>query len=110
MEIDPRYLRPTEVDHLLGDPSKIQRKLGWKPKVGFKELVHLMVDHDIELARQEQTLAQAGSGRCGALRMDKSSRIYVAGHRGLVGSAICRRLWRDGYSDLLSGIAASWTW
>jgi GDPmannose 4,6-dehydratase len=60
VEIDPRYLRPTEVDYLLGDPSKIQQKLGWKPKVGFKELVHLMVDHDIELARQEQTLAQAG--------------------------------------------------
>ena len=57
---DPRYLRPTEVDHLLGDPSKIQRQLGWKPKVSFEELVRLMVDHDIELARQEQTLAQAG--------------------------------------------------
>ncbi len=60
VEIDPRYLRPTEVNHLLGDPSKIQRKLDWKPKVGFEALVRLMVDHDIELARQEQTLAQAG--------------------------------------------------
>ncbi len=60
VEIDPRYLRPTEVNYLLGDPSKIQRKLGWQPKVGFEELVRLMVDHDIELARQEQTLAQAG--------------------------------------------------
>ncbi|MGB6942665.1 MAG: GDP-mannose 4,6-dehydratase [Bryobacteraceae bacterium] len=60
VEIDPRYLRPTEVDYLLGDSSKIQRQLGWQPKVGFEELVRLMVDHDIELARQEQTLAQAG--------------------------------------------------
>jgi len=60
VEIDPRYMRPTEVDHLLGDPSKIKSKLSWQPKVAFEELVRLMVDHDIELARQEQTLAQAG--------------------------------------------------
>jgi len=57
---DARYLRPTEVDYLLGDPSKIKQKLGWQPKVGFEQLVSLMVDHDLELARQEQTLAQAG--------------------------------------------------
>jgi GDPmannose 4,6-dehydratase len=60
VETDARYLRPTEVDHLLGDPSKIKQKLGWQPKVGFEQLVRLMVDHDLELARQEQTLAQAG--------------------------------------------------
>ena len=60
VEIDTRYLRPTEVDHLLGDPSKIKQKLGWQPKVGFEQLVSLMVDHDLELARQEQTLAEAG--------------------------------------------------
>jgi GDPmannose 4,6-dehydratase len=60
VETDPRYLRPTEVDYLMGDSSKIRKKLGWKPKVSFEELVHLMVDHDLELARQEQTLAKAG--------------------------------------------------
>lgn len=60
VEIDPRYLRPTEVDHLLGDSSKIRSSLGWRPKVSFEELVRLMVDHDIDLARQEHTLAQAG--------------------------------------------------
>ena len=60
VEADPRYLRPTEVDHLLGDPTKIRQELGWQPKVGFEQLVRLMVDRDLELARQEQTLAQAG--------------------------------------------------
>jgi GDPmannose 4,6-dehydratase len=60
VETDPRYLRPTEVDYLMGDSSKIRRELGWRPKVTFQELVHLMVDHDLELARQEQTLAKAG--------------------------------------------------
>jgi GDPmannose 4,6-dehydratase len=60
VEIDPRYFRPTEVDYLLGDSSKAQKALGWKPKVTFQELVRMMVDHDSELARQEQTLIGAG--------------------------------------------------
>ncbi|MFO0840589.1 MAG: GDP-mannose 4,6-dehydratase [Phycisphaerae bacterium] len=50
---DERYLRPTEVDHLLADPSKAQRQLGWKPKVRFNELVKMMVESDLELARRE---------------------------------------------------------
>ena len=60
VELDPRYLRPTEVDHLLGDGTKALTKLGWRPKVTFQNLVRLMVDHDLELARQEQTLTRAG--------------------------------------------------
>jgi GDPmannose 4,6-dehydratase len=46
--VDPKYFRPTEVDLLLGDPSKAHAGLGWKPRVSFKELVHLMVDADME--------------------------------------------------------------
>jgi GDPmannose 4,6-dehydratase len=60
VETDPRYLRPTEVDFLLGDSSKARQKLGWKPRVSFEELVRMMVEHDLELAAQERTLAQAG--------------------------------------------------
>lgn len=48
VEIDPRYFRPTEVDVLIGNSSKAQQELGWKPKVMFKELVKLMVDADLE--------------------------------------------------------------
>lgn len=47
IEIDPRYFRPTEVKYLLGDASKAEKKLGWKPKIKFKELVKLMVDSDL---------------------------------------------------------------
>ena len=47
VEIDPKYYRPSEVDHLLGDASKAKEKLGWEPKVRFKELVELMVDADV---------------------------------------------------------------
>jgi len=60
VEIDPRYFRPTEVDHLQGDATKAREKLGWRPRVTFKELVRMMVDHDMELARQEKTLKDAG--------------------------------------------------
>jgi GDPmannose 4,6-dehydratase len=45
---DPRYLRPAEVDHLVGDASKARDKLGWQPRVSFKELVEMMVDADVE--------------------------------------------------------------
>jgi GDPmannose 4,6-dehydratase len=47
VEIDPNYYRPSEVDELLGDATKAREKLGWEPKVRFKELVELMVDADV---------------------------------------------------------------
>jgi GDPmannose 4,6-dehydratase len=56
VEIDPRYLRPTEVDHLHGDAGKARRLLGWKPKVGFRQLIEMMVRADEEDVR----LALAG--------------------------------------------------
>jgi GDPmannose 4,6-dehydratase len=49
IEIDPRYFRPSEVEYLLGDPSKAVSKLGWKPQVCFEELVGMMVREDIKL-------------------------------------------------------------
>jgi GDPmannose 4,6-dehydratase len=50
---DQRYERPSEVDLLIGDPEKAHRQLGWEPKVRFKDLVKIMIDHDLELARHE---------------------------------------------------------
>ena len=55
VEIDPRYLRPTEVNLLKGDYSKAKAKLGWEPKTNCQELAEIMVDHDLELARNEAT-------------------------------------------------------
>lgn len=60
VRMDSRYLRPTEVDHLLGDSTKARTKLGWKPRVSFPELVRMMVEHDLDLARRERTLLEAG--------------------------------------------------
>nr|KJB43359.1 hypothetical protein B456_007G196100 [Gossypium raimondii] len=58
--IDKRYFRPAEVDNLKGDSSKARKVLGWKPKVGFEQLVKMMVDEDIELAKREKVLVDAG--------------------------------------------------
>ncbi|MEN9217703.1 MAG: GDP-mannose 4,6-dehydratase [Gloeomargarita sp. DG_2_bins_126] len=60
VKIDPRYFRPTEVDYLLGDATKAHKQLSWQPRYSFKELVQMMVEHDLELARQELTLKEAG--------------------------------------------------
>lgn len=53
VRVDPTYYRPSEVDSLVGDPSKARKKLGWSPKVSFKELVKEMVSADMILARRE---------------------------------------------------------
>jgi GDPmannose 4,6-dehydratase len=45
---DQRYFRPAEVDLLVGDPTKAGRVLGWEPRVGFRELVHMMVEADLD--------------------------------------------------------------
>jgi GDPmannose 4,6-dehydratase len=60
VEIDPRYFRPAEVDLLIGDPSKAKQKLGWEPKVKLTELVKMMMDHDMELAKRELHLKNGG--------------------------------------------------
>lgn len=60
VEIDKRYFRPAEVDSLKGDSSKARKVLGWRPKVGFKELVKMMVEADVEVAKREKVLVDAG--------------------------------------------------
>lgn len=62
VEIDQRYFRPSEVDYLHGDPSKAKRKLGWEPKVSFPELVRMMVESDLAVARAEKQAAASRSG------------------------------------------------
>jgi GDPmannose 4,6-dehydratase len=58
--VDPRYFRPAEVDFLLGDAEETRKLLNWQPRTDFAGLVQEMVDHDLELARQERTLIAAG--------------------------------------------------
>ncbi|ALA20497.1 GDP-mannose 4,6-dehydratase (plasmid) [Chelatococcus sp. CO-6] len=56
VRIDPRYFRPTEVDLLLGDPSKAREKLGWQHRISFRELVKEMVESDLAEARREEQM------------------------------------------------------
>jgi GDPmannose 4,6-dehydratase len=58
VQFDARYERPSEVDLLIGDPAKAKRQLGWEPKVRFKDLVKIMIDADLELAKREAQIAK----------------------------------------------------
>ncbi|RYG61061.1 GDP-mannose 4,6-dehydratase, partial [bacterium] len=60
VEVDPRFFRPAEVEYLLGDPQDTFDTLDWHPKTSFEELVQEMVDGDLELARREKLLLDAG--------------------------------------------------
>ena len=60
VKVDPRYYRPTEVETLLGDPSKAKAKLGWEPTTPFAELVREMVEADYSAARRDSLVKLAG--------------------------------------------------
>jgi GDPmannose 4,6-dehydratase len=60
VDVDRKYFRPSEVDVLLGDASKARKALRWTPKVGFEELIDMMIEADMEIARKEKTLVDAG--------------------------------------------------
>jgi len=62
--VDSRYFRPTEVETLLGDPTKAKQKLGWEPKISFKEMVSEMMESDLSAARKEMLLKQHGYKVC----------------------------------------------
>ena len=68
VKVDPKFMRPAEVNLLLGDSTKAHRALGWKPKVSFKELVHMMVESDIDLI---------GRG----IQVDKADRVRLSGRK-----------------------------
>ena len=60
IRIDPRYFRPTEVETLLGDPSKAKKKLGWVPEITAQEMCTEMVVHDLAQAKQHSLLKANG--------------------------------------------------
>lgn len=62
VQIDPRYYRPTEVDTLLGDASRAREKLGWRPRISFREMVDEMVVSDLQLAREQAMIDRDRSG------------------------------------------------
>ena len=67
IKIDPRYFRPSEVEHLLGDPKKAFEKLGWRPSSTLEELIHEMIDFDKNEANREFLLKQKGFNVFGAM-------------------------------------------
>ncbi len=63
VEIDAGYQRPAEVESLIGDPSKAREKLGWQPRVGFRDLVQMMVDDDMAAAADEKAAPRSDNGK-----------------------------------------------
>ena len=109
IRIEPRYYRPAEVDALQGDAGKAKRVLGFEPKTSFEELTRLMMAHDLKkygLSLSPLPVSsQLGAAQSDAASvqggMAKNAKIYVAGHRGLVGSAIVRNLESRGYTNIV---------
>ena len=60
VETSDKFFRPNEVNHLLGDYSKAKKLLNWSPKTSFKELVKIMIEEDLKLAKQEKLLLEEG--------------------------------------------------
>ena len=58
--VDSRYFRPTEVETLLGDPSKAKEKLGWEPKISLEQMVKEMMEHDINIAKRDALVKEHG--------------------------------------------------
>ena len=58
--VDKRYFRPTEVETLLGDPTKAKQKLGWEPKITLEQMVHEMMENDLNLAKRDELIKQHG--------------------------------------------------
>jgi GDPmannose 4,6-dehydratase len=58
--VDPRYFRPTEVENLLGDPTKAKEKLGWETKISFEEMVREMMENDLSLAKRDSLIKEHG--------------------------------------------------
>lgn len=67
VKYDQRYERPSEVELLVGDASKLKKQIGWEPKVKFKELVRIMTEADLELARRELAYQQIGGASDGSI-------------------------------------------
>ena len=91
VKLDPAFLRPAEVDHLIGDASKAQTELGWKPSVDFKGLVEMMVDADLE--RDSDDAAGPSPDRQPSRRQqNRFDQAALVGHRR---GARCRTPCRD---------------
>ena len=60
IEVDSRYFRPTEVETLLGDPSKAKQELGWEPKITLEDMVHEMMENDINIAKRDSLIKDHG--------------------------------------------------
>ena len=99
VRVDERYFRPTEVDELCGDASKAERELGWQARTGFRDLVALMLEHDLA----EAGVATPCAGRERGDRVTDfwpGRRVMVTGGGGFLGKAVVKRLESAGADEI----------
>ena len=103
LSIDEKYFRPTEVDLLIGDPTKAKQKLGWEPEITLEELVEDMMSSDLRLFKKDKYLKDGGFNTLTIMNstITLNSKIYIAGHNGMVGSACWRALKAKGYKNII---------
>lgn len=108
VEVSPDFYRPTDVVNLWGNPAKAKRELGWNPqKTTFEQLVKIMVDADMAKVAVERAGEHVRTNleeylEKGIVNDGKERKIYVAGHRGMVGSAIVRELELQEYTNIIT--------
>ena len=97
VRIDPAFLRPAEVDHLIGDASKAKRVLGWEPKVDFEQLIEMMVDADLERLSAQPRLQGRPTIASDGVTVNLKEKIRDAAGAGSASSAsatsVCRWPW-----------------
>ncbi len=84
VDIDPQYFRPSEVENLLANPEKAKIKLGWEPQIKFKELVKLMVEHDLKLAQDEKYLQEKNSQTFISEKIKEITKCRICGNSSLI--------------------------
>jgi GDPmannose 4,6-dehydratase len=95
VRVDPRYVRPTEVETLLGDPTRAKEKLGWVPEISFESMISDMVAHDLEAAKKQALLKRHGY------------KETIARERSIAASLYCRPPRDGGFGDL-EALANAW--
>ena len=88
VRVSSKYYRPAEVETLLSDPQKAKNELGWEPKISVKDMCAEMVEEDLKLAKQNKQIQLNNSGNPPI----SNEKIFIAGHNGMVGSAIHKKL------------------
>ena len=104
IRVDKKYIRPAEVEVLHGNSTLARKELKWQPKITFKELVSEMMEKDLKLVKEKIIIDnyRNNSSSEKIMRKATNSSIFIAGHKGMLGSAIYNKLKSLGYKRIIT--------